>query len=146
MSEIERKRAYGRQGCPKATTKAINRAFCWSRLLVTPTTVLCICIYGPHAHAGYCIGHILYARARWIYRVYSNSSRTSNSSRPRIVAAHSASAKNKSRPRIVAAVNYIHSAMSYGGHARSYTYVRTQLLRVRARARYWRAVVVAALE
>ena len=74
------------------------------------------------------------------YRIYSNSSR------PRIVAAHSASAKNKSRPRIVAAVNYIHSAMSYGGHARSYTYVRTQLLRVRARARYWRAVIVAALE
>ena len=27
---------------------------------------------------------------------------------------------------------------------RSYTYVRTQLLRVRARARYWRAVIVAA--
>ena len=43
---------------------------------------------------------------------------------------------NNSHPRIVAVVNYIHSAMSYGGHARSYTYVRTQLLCVRACARY----------
>ena len=81
-----------------------------------------------------------------MYRIYSNSSRTSNSSRPRIVAAHSASEQNKSRPRIVAAVNYIHSAMSYGGHACSYTYVRTQLLRVRARAQYGRTVIVAALK
>ena len=32
VSEIERKRAYVRQGCPKGTTKAINRASC----LVTP--------------------------------------------------------------------------------------------------------------
>ena len=32
VSEIERKRAYVRQGCPKGTTKAINRAFYWSRV------------------------------------------------------------------------------------------------------------------
>ena len=44
VSEIERKRAYVRQGCPKATTKAINSAFCWSRLLVTPTAIICICM------------------------------------------------------------------------------------------------------
>ena len=44
---IERKRAYGHQGCPKGTTEAINRAFCWSRLLVTPTAINYL-----HMHTG----------------------------------------------------------------------------------------------
>ena len=39
MSEIARKRAYVRRSCPKGTTKAADRAFCRTRLLVTPTLI-----------------------------------------------------------------------------------------------------------
>ena len=47
VSEIERKRAYVRQGCPKGTTKAINSAFC----LVTPIS---------HTHSNYLHMHAPY--------------------------------------------------------------------------------------
>ena len=40
MSETARKRSYLRQGCHKGTTKAINRAFSRTRLLVTPTPII----------------------------------------------------------------------------------------------------------
>ena len=40
MSETARKRSYLRQGCQKGTTKAINRAFTRTRLLVTPTPII----------------------------------------------------------------------------------------------------------
>ena len=59
VSEIERKRAYVRQVCPKRTMKAINRAFCWSRLLITPIAIVCICTcHTLNARAS--------ARARWL--------------------------------------------------------------------------------
>ena len=51
VSEIERKRAYKRQGYPKGTMKAINRASCWSRLLVTPTAITCIRMRNRPTHA-----------------------------------------------------------------------------------------------
>ena len=44
-----KKSTYVRQGCPKGTTKAINRAFCWSRLLVTPTVIICIIMHGERS-------------------------------------------------------------------------------------------------
>ena len=39
--------------CVKAVNKgpqlkAINRAFCWTRLLVTPTAIICIIIHAPY--------------------------------------------------------------------------------------------------
>ena len=41
-----------RQACPKGTTKALNRAFCWSRLLVTPTAIIiCICMLNSRVRA-----------------------------------------------------------------------------------------------
>ena len=48
VSEIERNRAYARQGCPKGTTKAINRTF----LLVTPIS---------HTHSNYLHMHAPYS-------------------------------------------------------------------------------------
>ena len=46
MSEIAiaRKRTYVRRSCPKGTTKAPDRAFCRTRLLVTPTLIDVLCI------------------------------------------------------------------------------------------------------
>ena len=44
MSEIARKHAYVRRSCPKGTTKATDRAFCRTRLLVTPTRVDVLCM------------------------------------------------------------------------------------------------------
>ena len=49
--EIARKRAYVRQGCPKGTTKAINRA----SLLVTPIS---------HTHSNYLHMHTSRSRTR----------------------------------------------------------------------------------
>ena len=44
MSEMARKRAYMRRSYPKETTKATDRAFCKTRLLVTPTLIDVLCM------------------------------------------------------------------------------------------------------
>ena len=49
MSEIARKRAYVRRTCPKGTTKVTDRAFCRTRLLVTPTLIDVLCMHDMSA-------------------------------------------------------------------------------------------------
>ena len=69
MSEIARKRAYVRRGCPKRTTKAIDRAFCRTRLSVTPTLIDVLCMIYERPRPPACMSaRALLMRAR-LYRL-----------------------------------------------------------------------------